>query len=254
MYDLDTAGWILLLVCGLMTGLSKTGMPGLGIVSVPTMAAILPARASTGVLLPMLLFADIFAVTYYRRHAVWSHLVCLIPFALVGVVLGYLAMGRINDDQLGLLIGVIILGLLVINWIRTSRGTDESSVPTHWSFAAGMGIAAGFTTMIANAAGPIMILYLLAMRLSKKEFIGTGAWYFIIVNAIKVPFSADLGLINAQSLRLDLAAAPAIAAGALAGILLLPRIPERVFAIIVRILAIGAAANLIIRAWGHISV
>ena len=247
MYDLSWLGWGLLLLCGFFIGMSKTGIPGIGIIAVPVMASILPARASVGVVLPMLIFADLFAVAYYRRHAVWSHLVRIMPWAFAGIVLGYLTMGGIDDDQFSLFIGAIVLVMLIVNWVRTGRAEDESSVPAVWWFAALVGLAAGFSTMVANAAGPIMAIYLLAMRLPKKKFVGTRAWYFLIMNWVKVPFSANLGLINTDSLRLNAACIPAIAVGAFAGVVLLRYVPQRYFTVVVRVLAAAAAAVLILR-------
>jgi len=228
-----------------MIGLTKTGIPGLGILITPLMAEIIPARASTGVVLPMLIFADIFAVGYYRRHAVWFHLVRLIPWAAFGVVLGYLAMERISDQQLRPLIGVIILSMLGVNYWRNNWKKEKASVPTKWWFAAGLGLAAGITTMMANAAGPIMIVYLLAMQLPKNEFIGTGAWYYLVLNWFKVPFSASLGLITTQSLQLNLVLFPIIALGALSGIKILKYISEKKFSNAMQILAMAAAIRLL---------
>jgi len=227
-----------------MIGFSKTGLPGMGILAIPLMAWVLPARASTGVVLPMLIFADFFAVGYYRRFAVWSKLVRLLPWAAVGVFLGYLALGRVNDQQLKPIIGGIVLVMLALNFWR-NYGKEDRPVPAWWWFAALFGLLAGVTTMMANAAGPVMVLYLLAMRLSKNEFIGTGAWYFLLVNWFKVPFSAHLGLINNQSLHFNLVLFPLVAFGALGGIKLLKRIPEKIFNHIVQGLEALAAIGLL---------
>jgi uncharacterized membrane protein YfcA len=228
-----------------MIGLSKTGLPGMGILAIPLMAWVLPARASTGVVLPMLIFADFFAVGYYRRFAVWSKLVRLLPWAAVGVFLGYLALGRVNDQQLKPIIGGIVLVMLALNFWR-NYGKENRPVPTWWWFAALFGLLAGVTTMMANAAGPVMAIYLLAMRLSKNEFIGTGAWYFLLVNCFKVPFSRNLDLINPASIQLNLFLLPMIVIGALAGVRVLRRLPEKGFAAIVQILAAIGAAWLVV--------
>lgn len=227
-----------------MIGLSKTGLPGIGILAIPLMAWVLPARASTGVVLPMLIFADLFAVGYYRRFAVWSKLARLLPWAAVGVFLGYLALGRVNDQQLKPIIGGIVLVMLALNLLHNS-GKEDRPVPARWWFAVLFGLLAGVTTMMANAAGPVMAIYLLAMRLSKNEFIGTGAWYFLLVNWFKVPFSAHLGLINSQSLQFNLVLFPLVALGALAGIKLLKHTPEKIFNHFVQGLAALAAVNLL---------
>ncbi len=237
--------WLVAAVCALFVGMNKTGVPGIGILVVPLMAEYFGARASTGLVLPMLMVADVFAVAYYRRHAVWSHLLRIMPWTALGVVLGYFALERINDEQLKPIIGVIVLAMLAANFWRNSRLKDDASVPKSPLFAAGLGLAAGVTTMMANVAGPIMAVYLLAMRLPKSEFIGTGAWYYLILNWFKVPFSASIGLITLDSLQLDLMLFPVVAAGALGGILLFKRIPEREFAIIVQVLAAIASITLL---------
>jgi len=244
MFDLTFYQWLVSGLSAVMIGLAKTGLPGIGILAIPLMAWVLPARASTGVVLPMLIFADFFAVGCYRRFAVWPKLVRLLPWAAVGVFLGYLALGRVNDQQLKPIIGGIVLVMLALNFWR-NYGKEDRPVPTWWWFAALFGLLAGVTTMMANAAGPVMAIYLLAMRLSKNEFIGTGAWYFLLVNCFKVPFSAHLGLINSQSFHFNLVLFPLVALGALAGIKLLKHIPEKFFNQIVQGLAALAAINLL---------
>lgn len=243
--DFSAAQWIIAVISAMLIGLSKTGLPGVGILCVPLMAAILPAKASTGVVLPLLIFADIFAVAYYHRHAVWPHLIRLMPWALAGIIIGYFIMGHINDAQLKPIIGAIVLIMLGLNYLRNRAAGGQLSIPTQWYFAAAMGLAAGVTTMLANAAGPIMIIYLLAMRLPKNEFIGTGAWYFLILNWVKVPFSMHLGLITAASLKFNLVLFPCVALGAAGGIFLLRWIPQKVFNAAVQILAVLAAIKML---------
>ncbi len=237
--------WCTVALCAVMVGIAKSGLPGLAILAVPLMAAVLPARLSTGVLLPMLLLGDVFTVCYYHRHAIWRHVIRLMPWALAGIVLGYFAMGHISDRSLRPIIGGVILALLALNHLRT-LGRAEAATPSHWTFVAMIGLLAGVTTMMANAAGPIMVIYLLAMRLPKAEFIGTGAWYFLVLNAAKIPFSMHLGLISSETLKLNLLVAPLIVAGAFAGLWLARRIPEKAFNRAVTALAVAAALNLIL--------
>lgn len=246
MMELTAVQWVVIFFSALTIGIAKTGLPGIGILVIPLMAAILPARASTGFVLPMLIMADLFAVVYYRRKAVWSHLLRLVPWAAAGIVIGWMIMDLISDEQLQPVIGAIVLALLGFNvWRRHRAGADEA-VPHQLWFAAGIGLLAGVTTMLANAAGPIMVVYLVAMRLPKTAFIGTGAWYFFLLNWFKVPFSADLGLINRQSLAVNLVVLPVIALGAVAGVLIVKRIPQRGFSITVEILAALAAMKLLL--------
>jgi len=246
MFALNWFGLLAVSISSLLIGIGKTGVPGIGAVVIPLMASVLPARASVGVLLPMLMFADIFAAVYYHHSAQWRHLFRLIPWTLVGIFLGYLALSKVNDQQLRPIIGAIVLFMLALDHWRERRKGGDASIPTYWWFAALLGLLAGFTSMMANAAGPIMVIYLLAMRLPKVEFIGTSAWYFLIINWIKLPFSANLGLINAESLKFNLALFPLIAIGALAGIVILKRMPQKAFTIIVQVLAAAAALHLLL--------
>lgn len=243
--DLDLFGWIVVAVCAVMVGTTKTGMPGLGILIVPLMALVLPTRQSTGILLGILILADLFAITYHRHNARWGHVVRLLPAAFAGIVAGYFGLRFVNDRQLKPVIGGIVLIMLAVNYWRTKVKGEDAPVPTQWWFAIVLGFLAGVMTMMANAAGPIMIIYLLAMRLPKVEFVGTGAWFFFVVNWLKVPFSASLDLMTAESVKLNLMMLPFIAIGAVAGIFLLKRIPQKVFNAAVQILAAAAAIKLL---------
>ncbi len=228
-----------------MVGITKTGIPGLGILVVPLMAGVLPARSSVGALLGILILADLFAIVYHRRNAKWGHVLRLLPAAFAGIVAGYFGLKVVNDEQLKPIIGGIVLVMLGINYWRTRTKGKDAPVPTQWWFVVGLGFMAGVTTMMANAAGPIMIIYLLAMRLPKIEFVGTGAWFFFIVNWLKVPFSANLDLMTAASVKLDLMMLPFIAVGAVIGIFFLKRIPQKTFIAVVQILAVAAAVKLL---------
>lgn len=226
--------WALGALGAFLVGLSKTGIPGLGILSVAFFALIFPPRESTGIVLVILMVGDIFAIASYRRNASWTHLARLFPWAVAGVVLGYFALGRVDDTQMRHLIGVIVVALVVFQFVRSRQAApadDEAQLPRRW-VAPLAGITAGFTTMVANAAGPIMVLYFLAMRLPKLVFVGTGAWYFFTLNIFKTPFSASLGLINLSSLWVDLWLAPFCIAGALIGRPLLERINQKVFELV----------------------
>jgi uncharacterized protein len=246
MFNISGYQWLIVGLAALLIGVSKTGIPGIGILAVLLMAMVIPARLSVGIILPMLIVGDVFAVSYYRRHAVWPHLVRIIPWAAAGIIIGWKAMNKVNDRQLGFLIGLIVLGMLVLNHWRNYRTKDELSIPTQWWFAAIIGLLAGITTMMANAAGPIMIIYLMAMRLPKNEFLGTGAWYFLLLNCFKVPFNTDLGLINGRSLVLNLVSLPMIVLGAVSGVPLARVIPEKMFGVLVQLLALAAALKLLI--------
>jgi hypothetical protein len=245
MFDLDLVGWMVVALCAAMVGLSKTGIPGVGILVVPLMAAVLPARGSTGVLLGILILGDLFAATYYRHHAQWGHVLRLLPASFAGIVAGYFGLKVVTDEQLKPIIAGIVLAMLAVNFWRMRVEGESGKIPSRWWFVVGLGFLAGVTTMMANAAGPVMIVYLLAMKLPKLEFVGTAAWFFFVVNWLKVPFSASLELMTVESLKLDLLMLPFIATGAVVGILVLKRIPQKAFNIVVQILAAAAAIKLL---------
>ena len=235
--NLEPWQWVLAVIAALAIGLAKTGINGLGIFAVVIFANLLPARQASGVVLPMLILADLVAVASYRRHAQWSYLWKLFPWTAAGVVAGYFVLGRIDDRQAKVLIGTIILAMLAMNLVRRWRATDEEPEHAVW-FAPLIGVLAGFATLVANAAGPLMVIYLLAMRLPKMEYMGTGAIYFLLMNSFKVPFMVNLGLINGPSLWLNLWLAPAVLAGALVGKRILLRINQKLF----EYLALGLSA------------
>jgi len=237
-------GWAILALSALFIGLAKTGLPGVGILAIPLVALVIPARQSTGLMLPMLIIGDIFAVSYYHRHAVWKHLLRLLPFAVPGIMAGYWGMQYIPDHYYAPIIGGIILTMIGLGYWQ-NRSSDGAHVPEGWWFPVTMGLIGGITTMMANAAGPVMVIYLLAMRLPKTGFIGTGAWFFLLVNCFKVPFSAHLGLINPASLTFNLILLPLLLLGLFTGIRLVKKIPEKAFAVIVQVFAVAAAIKLL---------
>jgi len=245
MPDLEPLAWFVVGLSAFVVGLSKTGIPGVGILPALLMAQVLPAQESTGLLLGILILGDLFAAGYHRHNAQWSHMPRLLPAALAGIVAGYFAMKQITDAQLKPIIGVIVLIMLALNYWRTRGKGQDLHVPMQWWFAAGLGFMAGLTSMMANAAGPIMIIYFVAMQLPKVAFVGTSAWFFFVVNWLKVPFSANLDLMTPESVKLNLMMVPVIAAGAVVGIVFLKRIPQKAFNAVVQILAVAAAIKLL---------
>lgn len=237
---------ILLAVAAFSSGLSKTGIIGLGILPVALFANVLPARESTGALLPLLLCGDIFGVVYFRKHASWPHLWRLFPWVIAGVIAGYFTLGQVNNRQVQRMIGVILLAMLALNWWRgRQKGDLAARLPHSAWFAATIGILAGFATMMANAAGPVMIIYLLALGLPKLVFLGTAAWFFMLVNVFKVPLSVNLGLITPASLVMDGILLFALVPGALLGPRILQHINQRAFENMVLILTLAGVVRLL---------
>lgn len=233
-------------LAGVVVGFSKTAVGGLGVAAVAIFATVLPARASTGAVLLVLIVGDLVATTTYRRDADWALVRRLLPAVLPGLVLGTLFLHIVSDEVLRRSIGVVLVVLLVLQlWLRTRRTTGPSTQP-HRVAAWAAGGAAGFTTMTANAAGPVMTLFLSAAQVDKRRFVGTNAWFFLVVNLVKVPFSAGLGLVSGTDVVRALALVPAVVAGGLLGRWTLGRISQARFEVLVLVASGVSAAALLV--------
>jgi uncharacterized membrane protein YfcA len=238
--------WVLAIVAGVVIGMSKSGLNGLALLFVPLMALSFGGKASTGILLPMLCVGDIFAVAWYRRHAEVQYLLKLLPTTLIGMGAGVAVGGSLSDNSFRMMLGgiiVVLLGLMI--WQDSQK--NAVAYPGAWWFSVLAGLLAGFTTMVGNAAGAIMSIYLLSMRLPKKAFIGTAAWFFLTVNFLKVPLQIFFWKnISGASLTFDALMIPGIAAGALIGVRVSGRIPERAYRIFVMVMTAAAAVMLLV--------
>jgi uncharacterized membrane protein YfcA len=239
--------WALAAVAALVVGISKAGIGGLGMLSVMIFALIMPTKQATGMVLPLLCFGDLVGATVYRQHAKWPHIWRLFPWTAAGIAIGYVALSRISEREARLLVGGIVLGLVGLHLVRRRKAGQEAEHAA-W-FAPMIGVLAGFTTLVANAAGPLMAIYMLAMRLPKMDFVGTGAVFFLIMNLFKVPFMVHLGLINTSSFAINLWLAPVVLAGAWFGRKLVLKIDQRAFENIALALSVIAGLNLLYRAW-----
>jgi uncharacterized protein len=224
--------WVFALLGALMVGVSKSGITGLSILSIALFNHVFASsKQASGIVLPLLIFGDMVAVLSYRRHTQWRYLWKLFPFTALGVVLGYFTLGWVSDRQARLMIGIIIVALAALSfWRRYRSNPSETETGGHsWVFAAAVGVIAGFITLVANAAGPLMAIYLVSMRLPKMEYVGTAAVFFMCLNLFKVPFMVNLGLITVQSFGFNLLLAPAVVIGAFAGRWLVVRINQALF-------------------------
>lgn len=185
-YNLSITQWLLVFISAFVIGVSKSGIKGIGILVVVIFAFVFGEKSSTGMLLPLLVVADILAVVYYNRHANWSFIKKLMPWMLVGVLIGVWFGNDISEDIFKKMMAVIIIGSVIIMFYVENKKT--MAIPNNVWFSSIAGFLAGFTTMIGNLAGPISNIYFLAMRLPKNEFIGTAAWLFLIINIFKLPF------------------------------------------------------------------
>lgn len=242
----DTAQWTLCVVAALCIGLSKAGFGGISMLAILIMAQILPARESTGAILPMLIIADIFAVKAYHQYSNARLVLRLLPAAVTGIVCGWILIPFIPVKHFGHLIGWLTLALLGIAVIQRLRPNFLASTVASLHVAFPFGWLAGLTTMLANAAGPVMTIYLLACRLPKMEFVGTAAWFFFVVNVIKIPFSVSLGFITTSSLLLDAILAPAIIGGVFLGRWLLGKINQATFEWLMIVFSLAGALRLIL--------
>ncbi|MER6674010.1 sulfite exporter TauE/SafE family protein [Streptomyces sp. NPDC000983] len=227
-------GFVALALAALLVGFSKTAVSGANTVSLAVFAAVLPARASTGVLLPVLIAGDVLAVLTYRRHAHWPTLWRLFPAVAAGVVAGTVFLMWADDAVVRTSIGAILLLMAGVTvWRRRAaeaeRAPDEVVTRAGRIKARSYGVLGGFTTMVANAGGPVMSMYLLSAGFRKLGFLGTSAFFFLIVNVSKVPFSVGLGLIDGRSLLLDAALVLFVVPGALIGKWAVNRINQRLF-------------------------
>ena len=244
-FDLTYAELGLFGLVGLLIGMSKVGISGGGMIAVPLLAIIFGGKDSSGIMLPILIIADGFGTTYYRKHTQWSHLKRLLPSAILGVLIGTYTGNKIPDNTFKLIMAAIILvsiGILI--WLEFSK---TKWIPKGNWFAILIGVGVGFTTMVGNLAGSVMALYLLANNMPKNKFIGTAAWFFIIINVLKVPFHIfSWNTISWNSLLLDLILIPAIALGAFLGIKIIKQLNEKVFRYFIIIMTIVAAVFMII--------
>ncbi|MFC4736632.1 TSUP family transporter [Bacillus daqingensis] len=246
--DLSTGILVITALCALLIGISKTALPTLGIFVVAVMATIFPARESIGIVLPMLIAADLVAVFYYRRSVDWSTLLRLLPWVSGGLAIGFFFLFTMESGRsIEIALGLIITAMVALQ-VRNMRQAPTAEADYSNLFLIVIGTLAGFTTMIGNAAGPVMAIFLLAAGLQKQAFIGTGAWFFLTVNLIKVPLYTSLGLITASSLTLNAVMLPFILLGTWAGIRLIRLIPQKLFSVLILILALVGGLRLLLGA------
>jgi len=227
--SLTFTNWMLVGLCALLIGMSKTGVPGVSMIVVPVMAMIFGGKASTGVLLPILITADVFAVTYYRRHAAWKPLLKTIPWAFFGLIIALYIGSYVNDHQFKHIIALSVL-FSVILMVSNDRLKKQKNFTDHPAFAAIFGILGGFATMMGNVAGPVFAIYLLALHLDKKNYIGTTAWFFAIINLTKLPMQYFVWKnIHAETLLIDLLVVPFVMVGAYVGIKVVHKINEQTY-------------------------
>lgn len=243
--EIPVTSWALASLAVFLMGLSKAGLKGLSVFNVTLMALAFGSRASTGLVLPLLILGDIFAVIHYNRHTQWKYILKLLPWMLVGILLGVLLGKDLPEREFNwAMVATILFSLLLlIGWDRRK----SESVPSHWAFAGSVGILAGLCTMIGNLAGALTNIFFLAMRLPKNEFVGTLSWLFLITNLFKLPFHLFVWkTVSPESLAIDLWLVPILFLGLFLGLFLVKKFNERNFRRFILIMtAIGAVAILL---------
>jgi len=226
--ELTTMQWFLALLSACIIGVSKSGIKGIAIVIVTLMALAFGAKQSTGLIVPLLIVGDIFAVFYYSKHAQWKYIVRFLPWMMLGVLIGVFIGKDLDELTFKNSMAIVILGsIIMMYWWDRKK---SKNVPTHWAFAGSMGIMAGITTMIGNLAGAFSNIFFLAMRLPKNEFIGTAAWLFFIINIFKLPFHIFVWkTITLDSFILNLKLIPGILIGLFVGVFLVNKIKEEFY-------------------------
>ena len=240
-------------IAAIVTGLSKTALPGAGLLAVPLFAMVAEGRAIPGVTLPVLLFADLFAVSWYRHHTRWDLLRPLAVWVTAGFAVGtaFFVIVGTNVRALEVVIALGIIAVVTLQIVRIVRNTP----PRHTTTAetALYGTAGGFTTFVSNSAGPIMNTYLVGLGLDRTALVGTSAWFYFAVNLAKIPVYLAIGawstggaFFSAESLRYDLVLLPFVVIGVYGGRALLPRIHDRFFLWLVLVLSLAGAVKLLL--------
>ena len=226
------ASWLQIAVAllgALSLGISKSGFPGLAIINVIIIAELFGPKNSVGIILPLLIVCDLIVYPLFRKYASWREILPLLPFTVLGLIIGYFVLGAIDDLIAKRVIGLIILLMVSIQLLRKWRENFLTNLPDSRAFLVGCSLTIGVSTMMANAAGPVYAVYALVRKLSKEDFLGIGARFFLVVNLSKVPLLSNLNLINADSLKLDAMLLPGIIGGIFLGKFLIERVPQKVF-------------------------
>jgi uncharacterized membrane protein YfcA len=246
LFEPTVMNWVLIAIAAFINGLSKAGVKGIDMMNITIMAIVFGGKASTGVVLPLLCTGDVLAVLYYHRHAQWNHFWKLVPWMVVGILIGVYVGKDLDEAVFRRMMSVIImLTIGVMVWFETRRNI---SIPDNKLFAAGMGLISGFATMLGNLAGAFASIYFLATRMLKNDFIGTSAWIFLLINFFKLPFQVIYWKnITASSLRIDLYLLPAMLIGFYLGIKVVAKIKDNSYRKVVFVLTLIGAVFIFIK-------
>ena len=249
--DISYTGWAIGMLAALSVGLGKGGLPGAGNLSVALMATVFAGKESVGILLPVLICADIAAVIVYHQHARWGQLLRLLPWTLVGIAIGAVIFKRIDDTLLVRAIGAILLLMVglrfTVSWFQKEKeGAVFHNPMGRRLFVAFSGIMGGIATMVANAAGPVVTIYLMVAKLPKYEFIGTSAWFFFLINLSKMPVQVGIGNITWHSLRISMIFGVVAFGAAMVAPKIVRYLPQKVFSFLLWVLVVVAGLKMLL--------
>lgn len=241
--ELTTGGWVWAVIAALAVGISKTGFGGVGLVAVSIMVELF-GKPSVGILLPMLIFADVSVYPVFRKHGAWGPVWKLLPPTLLGCAAGYFVLDWMAEESARSVVGGIIVAMVGVQLFRNVGRERFDRLARSREAGLAAGFAAGTATMVANAAGPIFQLYLLSRRFEKLELIGVGARFFLLVNILKAPFLGGMSFINEESLLFNLKLLPVILLGIFLGRHLVHVVSQRLFEWLVILFALVAGGRL----------
>lgn len=249
--DISYSAWAICILAALLVGLGKGGLPGTGNLSIILMASIFPIKESVGILLPILICADVVAVSLYHQHTRWKQLLKLLPWTLAGIGIGAFVFRQIDDALLTRAIGAILLLMVVLRWLMHFLPEKEDGMMVHTNigkhvFVGFTGILGGVATMVANAAGPIVAIYLLVSDLPKYAFIGTSAWFFFLINLSKMPIQISIGNITWHSLGISLILGVFAIIAALIAPKIVHHLPQRVFSFLIWMFVVVAGLKMLL--------
>jgi hypothetical protein len=241
----DPSVYGLALLAAFCIGMSKAGFSGISMVSVILLAEIYGAKASVGLALPLLIAADLMAYPAFLKHGSWRPVWRLLGPALVGLAIGWWMLAEISNADARRVIGSCVLAMVGLQAVRRWQPVFFDRLADSQGFGLGAGVMGGFSTMLANAAGPVVQLYLMARRVPKMELIGIGARFFLLINLIKVPLNGRLALINEASLWENARLLPGVIVGIFGGRWLVQRVPQAAFEWMVVIFSTFAGLRLV---------
>jgi len=241
---MPTETMLILAISALCIGVSKAGFSGVSLIAVYLVADTFGAKESIGIMLPLLILADLMVYPAFRKHGSWAQVWPVFFPALAGMTIGFILLPFLPNEVMKPVIGIIILAMALIQILRAFYSTQIEQMAKSMSFRYVSASSGGIATVLANAAGPIFQLYFMTIRLPKMELIGICARFFLVANLIKLPLNAQLNLITKETMVFNLYLAPVLAIGIFAGKMLLHRIPQKGFEYLILIFAMIAGIRL----------